>query len=266
MVLASNQLERYPMKRSFRERAFIVLWCLYGLWTVGVFVFLTTQLNAIEAGARARIQRHVCAPNPLIGAPQRQIDVTEYRSMTENRILTADSTRDVAAAAQQETLIERFLRQAKPPTGDRVTRILQAYERGELTPDESAVLEEKVRNGRIAVPPSFRRLSHVAEQAVRDARRVSQVLLDAYTSGMMNEEDKLAFDRYVSRSTQCVPLGFSWGQALLDEQRNEAKQQSAAMIGIPLLVLIFAQYLVLGFIDPVSLFRKKRQLPIISLR
>lgn len=150
------------MKRPFRERVFILLWCLCGLWAFGVIFQLSADQKNFEAHARARASGSQCSARG-----------------------------------------------------------------GILAPD---------------------------------------TLLEPYRSGQMTKEERLAFDRHVMAGRLCVPLGFYWGQDLFQQQRDQVNEQSAIIIGVPLGFLMLVQYLTLGIIDPVSLFRRKRQFPLVSLR
>ena len=150
------------MNRPFRERAFIVLWCFWGLWALGVIFQLEADAKNFKAHARAQASGSLCSARGGILAPE--------------------------------------------------------------------------------------------------------ALLEPYRSGQMTTEERLAFDRHVKAGRLCVPPGFYWGQTLFDHRRDQANEQSAIIIGVPLGFLMLIQYLALGIIDPVSLFRRKKQFPVISLR
>lgn len=150
------------MKRPFRERAFVVLWCLWGLWALGVIFQLSADVKKFTAHARAQASGSLCSARGGIMAPE--------------------------------------------------------------------------------------------------------ALLEPYRSGQMTKEERLAFDRHVKAGRLCVPTGFYWGQTLFDHHREQVNEQGAIIIGVPLVFLMLAQYLTLGIIDPVSLFRRKREFPVVSLR
>jgi hypothetical protein len=148
--------------RPFRERVFIVLWCLCGLWAFGVIFQLSADLKSFEAHARAKVSGSQCSARGGILAPE--------------------------------------------------------------------------------------------------------TLLEPYRSGQMTTEERLAFDQHVKAGRLCVPPGFYWGQVLFQHRREQVNEQIAIIIGVPLGFLMLVQYLTLGIIDPVSLFRRKRQFPLVSLR
>jgi hypothetical protein len=150
------------MKRPFRERVFIVLWCLCGLWAFGVIFQLSADLKSFEAHARARVSGSQCSARGRFVAPER--------------------------------------------------------------------------------------------------------LLEAYRSGELTKAEKLQFDEDVMAIRLCVPPGFYWGQVLFQHRREQVNEQIAIIIGVPLGFLMLIQYLALGIIDPVSLFRRKKQFPLVSLR
>jgi hypothetical protein len=125
-----------------------------------------------------------------------------------NRLLSEGQQQEAPAAAQSRQVAETLTAPANDPT----RQMLQAYERGEVTPDEAEAIEEAVRERRIAVPPGFRLLGEVSDEAARQAAQAPQSLLDAYTGGRMNRGERVEFERLVERGAIKVPEGFQVGK------------------------------------------------------
>jgi hypothetical protein len=121
-----------------------------------------------------------------------------------NRLLSEGQQQEAPAAAQSRQVAETLTAPANDPT----RQMLQAYERGEVTPEEGAAIEAAVRERRIAVPTGFRLLGEVSDEASRRAAQAPQSLLDAYTSGRMNRGERVHFERLVERGAIKVPEGF----------------------------------------------------------
>lgn len=125
-----------------------------------------------------------------------------------NRISSEGQQQEAPAAAQSRQVAETMTAPANDPT----RQMLQAYERGEVTPDEAEAIEEAVRTRRIAVPPGFRLLGEASDEAARQAAQAPQSLLDAYTGGRMNRGERVHFERLVERGAIKVPEGFQVGK------------------------------------------------------
>ena len=125
-----------------------------------------------------------------------------------NRISSEGQQQEAPAAAQSRQVAETLQQPANDPT----RQMLQAYERGEVTPEEGAAIEAAVRERRIAVPTGFRLLGEVSDEAARRAAQAPQSLLDAYTSGRMNRGERVHFERLVERGAIKVPEGFQVGK------------------------------------------------------
>ena len=125
-----------------------------------------------------------------------------------NRIASEGQQQEAPAAAQSRQVAKTLTAPANDPT----RQMLQAYERGEVTPDEAEAIEEAVRERRIAVPPGFRLLGEVSDEAARRAAQAPQSLLDAYTGGRMNRGERVEFERLVGRGAIKVPEGFQVGK------------------------------------------------------
>ena len=125
-----------------------------------------------------------------------------------NRIASEGQQQEAPAAAQSRRVAETLQQPANDPT----RQMLQAYERGEVTPDEAEAIEEAVRERRIAVPPGFRLLGEVSDEAARRAAQAPQSLLDAYTGDKMNRGERVEFERLVGRGAIKVPEGFQVGK------------------------------------------------------
>jgi len=121
-----------------------------------------------------------------------------------NRLLSDGQQQEAPAATQSRQVAETLTAPANDPT----RQMLQAYERGEVTPDEAEAIEEAVRARKIAVPPGFRLLGEVSDEAARQAAQAPQSLLDAYTGGRMNRGERVEFERLVKRGAIKVPEGF----------------------------------------------------------
>lgn len=121
-----------------------------------------------------------------------------------NRLLSEGQQQEAPAATQSRQVAETLTAPANDPT----RQMLQAYERGEVTPDEAEAIEEAVRARKIAVPPGFRLLGEVSDEAVPQAAQAPQSLLDAYTGGRMNRGERVHFERLVERGAINVPEGF----------------------------------------------------------
>ena len=121
-----------------------------------------------------------------------------------NRLLSDGQQQEAPAATQSRQVAETLTAPANDPT----RQMLQAYERGEVTPDEAEAIEEAVRARKIAVPPGFRLLGEVSDEAVPQAAQAPQSLLDAYTGGRMNRGERVHFERLVERGAINVPEGF----------------------------------------------------------
>jgi hypothetical protein len=125
-----------------------------------------------------------------------------------NRIASEGQQQEAPAAAQSRQVAETLTAPANDPT----RQMLQAYERGEVTPEEGAAIEAAVRERRIAVPTGFRLLGEVSDEAARQAAQAPQSLLDAYTGGRMNRGERVHFERLVERGAIKVPEGFEVGK------------------------------------------------------
>ena len=125
-----------------------------------------------------------------------------------NRISSEGQQQEAPAAAQSRQVAETLTAPANDPT----RQMLQAYERGEVTPEEGAAIEAAVRDRRIAVPTGFRLLGEVSDEAARQAAQAPQSLLDAYTGGRMNRGERVHFERLVERGAIKVPEGFQVGK------------------------------------------------------
>jgi hypothetical protein len=125
-----------------------------------------------------------------------------------NRIASEGQQQEAPAAAQSRQIAEALIAPANDPT----RQMLQAYERGEVTPEEGAAIEAAVRERRIAVPTGFRLLGEVSDQAARQAAQAPQSLLDAYTGGRMNRGERVHFERLVERGAIKVPEDFQVGR------------------------------------------------------
>ena len=125
-----------------------------------------------------------------------------------NRLLSEGQQQEAPAAAQSRQVAETLTAPANDPT----RQMLQAYERGEVTPEEGAAIEAAVRERRIAVPTGFRLLGEVSDEAARQAAQAPQSLLDAYTGGRMNRGERVHFERLVERGAIKVPEGFQVGK------------------------------------------------------
>jgi len=125
-----------------------------------------------------------------------------------NRLLNEGQQQEAPAAAQSRQVAETLTAPANDPT----RQMLQAYERGEVTPEEGAAIEAAVRERRIAVPTGFRLLGEVSDEAARQAAQAPQSLLDAYTGGRMNRGERVHFERLVERGAIKVPEGFEVGK------------------------------------------------------
>jgi hypothetical protein len=125
-----------------------------------------------------------------------------------NRIASEGQQQEAPAAAQSRQVAEALIAPANDPT----RQMLQAYERGEVTPEEGAAIEAAVRERRIAVPTGFRLLGEVSDEAARQAVQAPQSLLDAYTGGRMNRGERVHFERLVERGAIKVPEGFEVGK------------------------------------------------------
>jgi hypothetical protein len=158
-----------------------------------------------------------------------------------NRIASEGQQQEAPAAAQSRQVAETLTVPANDPT----RQMLQAYERGEVTPDEAEAIEEAVRERRIAVPPGFRLLGEVSDEAARQAAQAPQSLLDAYTGGRMNRGERVEFERLVGRGAIKVPEGFQVGKTefgLVDravaavtgsERETEATRTLPAWMSMP---------------------------------
>jgi hypothetical protein len=125
-----------------------------------------------------------------------------------NRISSEGQQQEAPAAAQSRQVAETMT----APANDPARQMLQAYERGEVTPEEGAAIEAAVRERRIAVPTGFRLLGEVSDEAARQAAQAPQSLLDAYTGGRMNRGERVHFERLVERGAIKVPEGFQVGK------------------------------------------------------
>ena len=125
-----------------------------------------------------------------------------------NRLLSEGQQQEAPAAAQSRQVAETMTAPANDPT----RQMLQAYERGEVTPEEGAAIEAAVRERRISVPTGFRLLGEVSDEAARRAAQAPQSLLDAYTGGRMNRGERVHFERLVGRGAIKVPEGFQVGK------------------------------------------------------
>jgi len=125
-----------------------------------------------------------------------------------NRLLSEGQQQEAPAAAQSRQVAEALIAPANDPT----RQMLQAYERGEVSPEEGAAIEAAVRDRRIAVPTGFRLLGEVSDEAARQAAQAPQSLLDAYTGGRMNRGERVHFERLVERGAIKVPEGFEVGK------------------------------------------------------
>ncbi|CAB4155330.1 hypothetical protein UFOVP670_1, partial [uncultured Caudovirales phage] len=125
-----------------------------------------------------------------------------------NRIASEGQQQEAPAAAQSRQVAETMT----APANDPARQMLQAYERGEVTPEEGAAIEAAVRERRIAVPSGFRLLGEVSDEAARQAAQAPQSLLDAYTGGRMNRGERVHFERLVERGAIKVPEGFQVGK------------------------------------------------------
>jgi hypothetical protein len=125
-----------------------------------------------------------------------------------NRIANEGQQQEAPAAAQSRQVAETLIAPANDPT----RQMLQAYERGAVTPEEGAAIEAAVRDRRIAVPTGFRLLGEVSDEAARQAAQAPQSLLDAYTGGRMNRGERVHFERLVERGAIKVPEGFEVGK------------------------------------------------------
>jgi hypothetical protein len=125
-----------------------------------------------------------------------------------NRIASEGQQQEAPAAAQSRQVAETLQQPANDPT----RQMLQAYERGEVTPEEAAAIEAAVRERRLAVPTGFRLLGEVSDEAARRSAQAPQSLLDAYTGGRMNRGERVHFERLVERGAIKVPEGFEVGK------------------------------------------------------
>jgi hypothetical protein len=125
-----------------------------------------------------------------------------------NRIAAESQQQEAPAAAQSRQMAETLTAPANDPT----RQMLQAYERGEVTPEEAAAIESAVRERRLAVPTGFRLLGEVSDEAARRAAQAPQSLLDAYTGGRMNRGERVHFERLVERGAIKVPEDFQIGK------------------------------------------------------
>jgi hypothetical protein len=125
-----------------------------------------------------------------------------------NRIASESQQQEAPAAAQSRQVAEELTAPANDPT----RQMLQAYERGEVTPDEADAIEALVRERRLAVPTGFRLLGEVSDEAARRSAQAPQSLLDAYTGGRMNRGERIEFERLVDRGAIKVPDGFQVGK------------------------------------------------------
>ena len=125
-----------------------------------------------------------------------------------NRLLSEGQQQEAPAAAQSRQVAEALTAPANDPT----RQMLQAYERGEVTPEEATAIEAAVRERRLAVPPGFRLLGEVSDEAARQAAQAPQSLLDAYTGGRMNRGERVHFERLVERGAIKVPEDFQVGK------------------------------------------------------
>jgi len=125
-----------------------------------------------------------------------------------NRIASEGQQQEAPAAAQSRQVAETLTAPANDPT----RQMLQAYERGEVTPDEAEAIEALVRERRLAVPTGFRLLGEVSDEAARRSAQAPQSLLDAYTGGRMNRGERIEFERLVGRGAIKVPEDFQVGR------------------------------------------------------
>jgi len=125
-----------------------------------------------------------------------------------NRTASEGQQQEAPAAAQSRQVAEALIAPANDPT----RQMLQAYERGEVSPEEGAAIEAAVRERRIAVPTGFRLLGEVSDEAARQAAQAPQSLLDAYTGGRMNRGERVHFERLVERGAIKVPEDFQVGR------------------------------------------------------
>jgi hypothetical protein len=125
-----------------------------------------------------------------------------------NRIASEGQQQEAPAAAQSRQVAETLTAPANDPT----RQMLQAYERGEVTPDEAEAIEALVRERRLAVPTGFRLLGEVSDEVARRSAQAPQSLLDAYTGGRMNRGERIEFERLVERGAIKVPEGFPVGK------------------------------------------------------
>jgi hypothetical protein len=125
-----------------------------------------------------------------------------------NRTASEGQQQEAPAAAQSRQVAEALIAPANYPT----RQMLQAYERGEVSPEEGAAIEAAVRERRIAVPTGFRLLGEVSDEAARQAAQAPQSLLDAYTGGRMNRGERVHFERLVERGAIKVPEDFQVGR------------------------------------------------------
>jgi hypothetical protein len=125
-----------------------------------------------------------------------------------NRTASEGQQQEAPAAAQSRQVAEALIAPANDPT----RQMLQAYERGEVSPEEAAAIEAAVRERRLAVPTGFRLLGEVSDEAARQSAQAPQSLLDAYTGGRMNRGERVHFERLVERGAIKVPEDFQVGK------------------------------------------------------
>lgn len=120
-------------------------------------------------------------------------------------------------------------READNPQTASIASVLDAYQSGQMSPEDAAQFEKDVNAGMVMLPQGRTLKGDVTQAAPSD--RLPQGVVDAYLNGQMNAEDKAALDRDIAAGLVDVPDGygqyFKGSKAKTGAQLMEQVQPSA---------------------------------------
>jgi hypothetical protein len=128
----------------------------------------------------------------------------------------ADAPQQSAEPAPGESTFQRVSREmAKPPSGETMASIHNAYKSGAMSPEDAAQYEKDVKSGLIMLPQgeSIKAPEGApAQPGTPQAPQLPVGVLNAYSSGKMSPEDKKALERDIRAGDVVMPERYVLGQ------------------------------------------------------
>jgi len=127
---------------------------------------------------------------------------TTFSGGTKNPVMPS-----YIGAGEFQTTFQQQLAASQPSPSEQIANVYQAYQSGDMTPEEKAHFEQDVKSGKMMLP----RGASLQESRAADFAapiQAPQGVLSAYQSGEMTRQEKMDFERDVAAGAVKVPQGF----------------------------------------------------------